>query len=387
MNFCFGTMSKNSVDEIIRFSLINPEKEIIFIPSRRQIEYNGGYVNNWTTQSFVEYIKSYNSNIKIERDHGGPGQGYEMDDGYMSLFHDCKYMDIIHIDPWKKYNNINEGIQWTIDMIKYCNTQNPNLLYEIATEESIRPFTIEELELLITTLQSELNIELFKKIKFLVIQCGTKLNECKNIGIFDESKLINMISLCNKYGLIAKEHNGDWTSMDIINQKYALGLKYINIAPEIAEIETLTILNKLKLNDDDNLEKLYKICLDSNRWKKWVCNDFDYINKKDKIIQISCHYIYTDPLFIQIKNKIIDIDNLIKENINKKLGELTGIYSERTKCIFCGLNDFELVLDKDLKTTISLRLTPNIQETNFMPYNILLCNNCNTSQNKYLGNL
>ena len=35
-------MSKNVVDSIIEFG-----GELGFIPSRRQVDYNGGYVNNW----------------------------------------------------------------------------------------------------------------------------------------------------------------------------------------------------------------------------------------------------------------------------------------------------------------------------------------------------
>ena len=48
---CFGPMSKNIVDVIIEIANKN-KKTITLIPSRRQIEYNGGYVNNWTTKYF-----------------------------------------------------------------------------------------------------------------------------------------------------------------------------------------------------------------------------------------------------------------------------------------------------------------------------------------------
>ena len=54
---CFGPMSKNIVDVIIEYSN-KTETPVTFIPSRRQIEWNGGYVNNWTTKDFSEYVKS-----------------------------------------------------------------------------------------------------------------------------------------------------------------------------------------------------------------------------------------------------------------------------------------------------------------------------------------
>ena len=102
VKFFVGPMSKNVVDAVIE---VNNDKnlKIGFIPSRRQVEYNGGYVNNWATESFSEYVKSKNNTIAIERDHGGPGQGYKDDDGIKSYEIDAKYFDIIHIDPWKKY--------------------------------------------------------------------------------------------------------------------------------------------------------------------------------------------------------------------------------------------------------------------------------------------
>ena len=54
--FFIGPMSKNVVDAIIEFC--EETNNIIgLIPSRRQVEYNGGYVNNWTTKTFTEYVK------------------------------------------------------------------------------------------------------------------------------------------------------------------------------------------------------------------------------------------------------------------------------------------------------------------------------------------
>ena len=63
-------MSKNIVDSVIE---MNSEK-LGLLPSRRQIDYNGGYVNNWNTKSFTNYVRT-KSNIIIQRDHSGPLQG------------------------------------------------------------------------------------------------------------------------------------------------------------------------------------------------------------------------------------------------------------------------------------------------------------------------
>ena len=81
-------MSKNVVDSIIEFQKLS-SKKVGIIPSRRQIDYLGGYSNNWTT----DQISKYSDDLIIMRDHGGPSQGAEEDDGYLSLEHDCKYFD------------------------------------------------------------------------------------------------------------------------------------------------------------------------------------------------------------------------------------------------------------------------------------------------------
>ena len=44
-------------------------------------------------------------------------------------------MDVIHIDPWKKYQDYESGLNETIKALNYCYNENPNLYFEIATEE------------------------------------------------------------------------------------------------------------------------------------------------------------------------------------------------------------------------------------------------------------
>jgi hypothetical protein len=387
MKWFLGPMSKNIVDTIIEFSLKNPKLETYFIPSRRQVEYYGGYVNYWTLADFSKYVKTYNPNILIERDHGGPGQGSIDDDGYESLKEDCKYMNIIHIDPWKKYSKLEDGIQWTVDMLQYCDKLNSNLQYEIGTEEAIRPFSVEDLEYIIISLKDQLSLELFNKIKYLVIQCGTGLCEGNNIGTLNKDKLTNMIKLSKKYNLIAKEHNGDWVSATDVEEKSKLGLSHINIAPELAEIETKVILKNIKNNIED-YENVYQLCYNSGKWKKWVSASFIPEENKEALILFSCHYIYATPEFQKIIKKYDRIDIKIKSAIYNKLLELYDIYTIRTKCIICKSTKLDTMFENDYITTLSFNLyTQKVDNPYFIPYNILSCKNCLTVQTKYLGNL
>ena len=72
--FYIGPMSKNIVDAVLDFNQ-ETENQIGFIPSRRQVEYDGGYVNDWSTKDFSDYVKG---RAFIQRDHGGPHQGRDI---------------------------------------------------------------------------------------------------------------------------------------------------------------------------------------------------------------------------------------------------------------------------------------------------------------------
>jgi len=332
-----GPMSKNIVDVSIEYSnaLSFP---ITFIPSRRQIEYNGGYVNNWTTKEFCEYVKNKGDFVTIERDHGGSGQGLNVDNGIDSFKEDCKYMDIIHIDPWKKYPNYNDGLKETINAINFCYNENPDIIFEIATEESIRKFEVDELEKLILDLQKSLKPEIYKQIKYLVVQCGTGLLEANNNGLYDKERLKNMISLCKKYGFISKEHNGDWVAINLMKNKLNLGLDYINVAPELGEIETKIILNEINKIKNKNLKttlfnKFYDLCFKSNKWIKWVTKEFIPEENKKKLIMICGHYVFSYPEFLDIKNEIPNIDEKIKKELLNKLREYHSLHDSYYKVL------------------------------------------------------
>jgi len=311
--YYIGPMSQNIVDAIIEFC-DETGNQIGLIPSRRQVEWDGGYVNNWTTEQFSKHTKM---KLVLKRDHAGPGQGYNDDDGYKSLKEDCKFFNIIHIDPWKKYPKYEEGLQWTIDMITFCYNLNRSITYEIGTEEAIRKFEPKELNQLIIDLYNSLPSDVFKQIKYLVIQSGTSLKGNTNTGEYDKGRLLSMLNVAKHWDLISKEHNGDYIPINLIKEKMDLGLDSINIAPEFGLIETLSYIE-----GGINIDKFWKICYDSKRWEKWVDNSFDPINQKIDLIKICGHYVLSNSEFIKIKP---NIDQQIKTNIKNKLNELARI--------------------------------------------------------------
>jgi len=315
IKYFIGPMSLNITDAVIDFGDV-----FGFIPSRRQVDYSGGYVNNWTTETFAKYV---NGRVTIERDHAGASQGYMDDDGYESLKADCENVEIIHIDPWVKYSGYHEGLRECISNIAFCYYTNRRIRFEVGTEEAIRKFSAASLSTFLSDLESKLLPEMFDAIEYVTIQSGVGLNLGKriNTGAFNSNDLEQMIAVCKKFGKKSKEHNGDYLSNNEYKARFDLGLDAINIAPELGQLETLCYLDEM----GDDIEDFYQICYHSNRWRKWVDEDFVPEDNKKELIKVCGHYVLSDDEFLLIK---LDIDDKINGVIKNKLRDLNELVDQ-----------------------------------------------------------
>jgi hypothetical protein len=318
IKFYIGPVSKNVVDTIVDFSLRENYK-IGIIASRRQIDWNGGYANNWDTKTFRDYLSDKKKNLIVERDHAGINQGRYDDDGVLSLFVDSSKFDIIHIDPWNYYkNNLEGGINETIANIKSVNALNKNCKFEIGTEESICYFDDIMLDTILNKLKNRLG-DLFYNIVYCVIQSGTSLKGTKNTGKFDQNRLEKMLKVCDKYGILTKEHNGDYLNVEDIKTRFNAGLSAINIAPEFGVFETDILLENMTEKEKN---RFFNICYESNKWRKWVDSDFDPLSNKIELIRICGHYQFSNPKFLEMK---INLDDIIKKQLYLKLKKLSEL--------------------------------------------------------------
>ena len=236
-----GPMSVNCVDAAVELAN-HYDAPLMLIASRRQIdseEFGGGYVNNWTTSQFANYVfdKDIKGKITLARDHGGPWQSNKEKDEGLTLRRAMESakrsfkadldagFQMLHIDPSVDIHstpNVDETLERIYELYDYCwnyaQKLDRDIIFEIGTEEqSGSTNTQEELEYTLECMRKFCSRNKFPFPSFVVIQTGTKVMETQNVGSFDqplrvadelpaEIQLPKMIEICEKYEIFMKEH-------------------------------------------------------------------------------------------------------------------------------------------------------------------------------------
>ncbi len=321
-----GPMSLEIINSLNWFSK-KYNKKIMLICSRNQIEISelgGGYVNNFSTNEFGDFIKRKKNNLLIlSRDHCGP---YKRDNQKNSLkveIDNCKkslYQDIVndfkilHIDTSEcgklKYEVAEE-------LIDFCNETSKKFHKNIYFE-----FGCEDHGVLTNFKNFEKDAKFFSKFKnrqFIVCQTGSLIKSIFQIGQFDVDSVKIMKKITSKYGILLKEHNCDYLNNDQIKLRKENGINAINIAPELGFIQTHLLFyscKKYKINKE--ILKFKKYVLKKNKWKKW-----DYNNENDLIkFFCSAHYFYASDIYKELIFKLdkkINFQKKLNENIEKYL--------------------------------------------------------------------
>lgn len=340
-----GPMSLNCVDAAIELSNDN-NVPIMLIASRRQIdskEFGGGYVNNWNTYDFANYVKSRDTknNIILARDHGGPWQNTvevtnkldakkAMESAMRSLKQDIDAgFGMLHLDPSIDiHENLlpQNAISRLFELYEFCSdyakSKNIELIFEVGTEEQNGSTnTPEQLEDTLQRIKEFCERNKFTMPSFVVIQSGTKVMEMRNIGSFEsplrvegeiavEIQVPKMIEICNKYSIFMKAHNADYLSDESLSWHPKLGIHSINVAPEFGVVETKKLFNMLsEFGFKDVLEDIMKISYNSRKWEKWMLPESNASDMEKATI--SGHYIFSN-------NEYIDKINFVKKEFFKK---------------------------------------------------------------------
>ena len=188
------------------------------------------------------------------------------------------------------------------------------IAFEIGTEEqSGSAHSQEEINYTLGKINAFCDKNKFPKPIFVVVQTGTRVMEMRNVGSLDnpfrvvnempaEIQVPKMVEICNKHGVLLKEHNADYLSDEILRWHPRLGIHAANVAPEFGVAETKAFINILERNSLANLvEDFLSLSFSSNKWKKWIL-DKSETTDRDKAI-ISGHYVFSNPTFLEIKSR------------------------------------------------------------------------------------
>ncbi len=330
-----GPMSVNCVDATIEMANEH-EVPILMIASRRQIdseEFGGGYVNNWTTEEFARYVtdKDKKGKILLARDHGGPWQNTREVDAKLGLRRAMESakssyradisagFQVLHIDPSIDIHgepDVDEVLDRVFDLYDYCWTQaqhfSREVIFEIGTEEqSGSTNTQEELDYTLNEIKKFCKKNGFHQPAFVVIQCGTRVMEMRNVGSFDspirvaneipaEIQLPKMIEICNRHGIFMKEHNTDYLSDEALQWHPRLGIHAANVAPEFGVAETKALVGVLESNQLTHLaERFLKLSYDSRKWEKWMIDGTKATDRERSLI--AGHYVFSKPECVALK--------------------------------------------------------------------------------------
>ena len=354
-------MSVNCVDATIE--LANQYNiPLMLIASRRQIDseqFNGGYVNNWTTSEFAKYVrdKDKSRNVLLARDHGGPWQNnqevkkklslkFAMQSAKDSFKADIDAgFQILHIDPSIDIHvkpSQDELLERLFELYDFCwsyaQKNNKNIIFEIGTEEqSGSTNTQEELDYTLSAIKDFCNKNKFPLPTFVVIQTGTRVMETRNVGSFEsplrvfdevpaEIQVPKMIEICKKHNIMMKQHNTDYLSDTSLSWHTRLGVHAANVAPEFGVEETKAFLNIMQKNElKSQTKKFLELAFESKKWVKWMLPNTKATNQEKSII--AGHYIFSSPEFIELKkevsqklnNKGLNLDDYLKEKVKNSI--------------------------------------------------------------------
>ena len=354
-----GPMSVNCVDAAIELSNEH-EVPILLIASRRQIDsedFGGGYVNNWTTEEFARYVidRDKKGEILLARDHGGPWQNTKEKDENLSLRRAMESaknsyradleagFQILHIDPSVDIHgrpDVDEVLDRVFELYEFCWSQAQQLrqevIFEIGTEEqSGSTNSQEELDYTLNAVQQFCKKYQLPQPSFVVIQCGTRVMETRNVGSFDspvrvaeelpaEIQLPKMIEICSRYGILMKEHNTDYLSDEALQWHPRLGIHAANVAPEFGVIESRALIEILELNNLTKLsERFMQLAFDSNKWNKWMLPNTRATDRDRSVI--AGHYIFSTAECLALKveagrvlaTKGIDLEQHLRQQVKQ----------------------------------------------------------------------
>jgi hypothetical protein len=325
-----GPVSKNVVDAAIRLAE-RQRQTVMVIASRRQVEcaaYGGGYVEDWSTELLLHYIRRRDatSSVLVCRDHGGPWQhpreaamteGDAMASASDSLRCDIRAgMDLLHLDTSHEGDSpatFAAAVQRLVELYGECcefaASLGREVAFEVGLERQGRDIDDErefgsKLDHIIESLR-DAGLPL---PAFVVGQTGTLVVGMSNVGVIGvdarnaPAKLRALARRCWAFGIGLKAHNADYLPMPRVTQLVRNGIDAINIAPELGVVESRAFLGLLlRLNMLPERDAFMRLAYESGAWSKW----FGRGEATDEQRSLAAgHYVFATDDFRELKRRV-----------------------------------------------------------------------------------
>ena len=252
---------------------------------------------------------------------------------------------VLHIDPSVDIHgtpDIDEVLDRIFDLYEFCWSEaqqsRREIIFEVGTEEqSGSTNSQEELDYTLNAIKKFCLQNKIPEPTFVVIQCGTRVMEMRNVGSFDspirvaneipaEIQLPKMIEICNRHGVLMKEHNTDYLSDEALQWHPRLGIHAANVAPEFGVTETIALIKALETNGLCKLaERFLKIAYESNKWNKWMLENTTATDRDRALI--AGHYVFSTPEVKELKSeatkalqlKNLDLEEYLKQQVKQSI--------------------------------------------------------------------
>lgn len=323
-----GPMSTEIIEAVFRFSNYH-RKQVMLIASKNQIDHSGGYVNNWTTTQYMDFIKQLkstysNADVKVCRDHCGPGfnGNYDLSDVYKTIEDDIKNgFDLIHIDFCHFQGTKDQRFEESKKAVEFCLKLRPDILLEIGTDENLATtYNLPNL----SEIGNEIDyFKTFCSPEFYVVQTGTIVREINQGGSLNRQFIEQISKMLHEKGLKLKEHNADYLNKEEINSHKGL-VDAMNIAPQLGVVQTSVVLSKCLIygiNTEEFLEEVYN----KGKWKKWMYKNTP--ENKMLCCQIAGHYHFASDAYKKIITQLAEREDINETLINAAM-DVVGHYLE-----------------------------------------------------------
>jgi len=283
MKLCVGAVSRRVVEEAAKLQVHQ------IVASRRQVDIGGGYTG-LDQKELVELVSELSDDkTDVVRDHGGPGQGAQYDDGTDSLDADVEAgFDGLHLDVCKLPSGVQETALRTL-VRRYRYSAN----IEIGGEHDSQEWN--------ERLREASGIE----PNYLVIGFNSFVWADRQIGRPLPPDEVKKIS--ERYGFRTKIHNADWLGY---RKQYGDAVGAYNIAPEFARVEIDALLTVLPFG---TARSLLTRAYASEKWGRWFNTDE---GTWDERARCALRYIIND---VNMPGITSDMEEYVRSSIRDAL--------------------------------------------------------------------